>query len=112
MPEIPYGGVRGNDATDEHLWKRRLTIWDADDVWEGPAKYFNQDARTDWEPGSDLVERPERIVMIGPDRGGRLLTFILEPPDHHSESHVVTGWIATQGERSRYHQPGGRMRRR
>ena len=112
MPEIPYSGVRGNDATDERLWRHRLTIWDADDVWAGPAKYLDQDARVAWEPQGHLDERPERIVMVGPDKGGRLLTFILELPDSQGESHVVTGWTATKGERSRYYQPGGRMRRR
>ena len=111
MPEIPYGGVRGNDATDDHLWKHGLTIWDADDVWEGPAKYFDQDARVAEALASGPHARPERVVMIGPDKGGRMLTFIPELPDSAGESHVVTGWIATRGERSRYHQPGGRMRR-
>ena len=33
MPEIPYGGVKGNDATDEHLWKHGLTMREADRVW-------------------------------------------------------------------------------
>lgn len=112
MPEIPYGGVQGNDATDEHLWRHGLTIWDADDVWEGPAKYFDQDAKLAEELGLGPQGRPERIVMIGPDKSGRMLTIILEPPDFLNESHVVTGWVATRGERSRYHQPGGRMRRR
>lgn len=111
MPEIPYGGLKGNGATDEHLWKHGLTVWDADDVWEGPAKYFDQDGTIYEDPGSGLRERPIRTVMIGPDKSGRLLTIILELPDLLGESHVVTGWISTRGERSRYHQPGGRMRR-
>lgn len=50
--------------------------------------------------------------MIGPDAGGRLLTIILDIPDQYRESHVVTAWMSTPGEQSRYHQPGGRMRRR
>ncbi len=37
MPEIPYGGITGNDATDEHLWKHGLIFRDAVSVWEGPA---------------------------------------------------------------------------
>lgn len=112
MPEIPYGGVKGNEETDEHLWRHGLTIWDADDVWEGPAKYFDQDAKAFEELGPGTPGRPERIVMIGPDKRRRLLTIILEPPDEHEESHVVTGWISSPGQQSRYHQPGGRMGRR
>ena len=49
--------------------------------------------------------------MIGPDRTGRLLTFILELPDDWGQSHVVTGWPSDNEERARYHQPGGRLRR-
>ena len=112
MPEIPSSGLRGNDATDEHLWKHGLLMRDADRVWMGPAKYFDQGAELEMDEGGRLHERPDRLVMIGPESGGRLLTFILELPDQQGESHVVTGWVATRAQRSRYHQPGGRMRLR
>ena len=112
MPEIPYGGVKGNDATDEHLWKHGLVMWDADDVWEGPAKYFDQNAKVFEDEIVGFSERPRRVLMVGPGKGGRFMTFILELPDSNEESHVVTGWMSTLDERSRYHQPGGRMRQR
>ena len=111
MPEIPYGGIRGNDASDEHLWKHGVFYGDADDVWEGPAKYFDQDAEYVTDDEGRLRLRPDRVVMIGPDAGGRFLTIILESPDLLAVSHVVTGWSSTQAERTRYDQPGGRMRR-
>lgn len=47
--------------------------------------------------------------MIGPDNTGRLLTIILEMPDADDRAHIVTGWTASRGERSRYHKPGGRL---
>lgn len=112
MPEIPYGGLVGNDATDDHLWKHGLMMRDADRVWEGPAKYFDQGTDLKMGEGAQLHERPDRVVMIGPDAGGRLLTVILELPNELGVSHVVTGWISTLAQQSRYHQPGGRMRRR
>lgn len=111
MPQIPDGGLRGNGSTDDHLWKHGLDYRDAVVVWVGPAKYFEQQEAEESGDAGRLRVRPERTIMIGPDASGRLLTFILELPDHHEESHVVTGWPSTIGEQSRYHQPGGRMRR-
>lgn len=112
MPRIPRAGLLDNEATTEELWVHGLTIDDADDVWEGPAKYFSQPARSDLNPDGASSKQPARVKMVGPDRTGRLLTFILELPDRNGRSHVVTGWIADQDERTRYHRPGGRTRRR
>lgn len=111
MPEIPYGGVKGNDATDDHLWKHGLVFVDAVAVWHGPAKYFSQEEAVEHADFGQVRLRPTRTMMIGPDRSGRMLTFILDFPDDSGEAHVVTGWLSTRGERSRYHRPGGRMRR-
>lgn len=112
MPETPRGGLTGNDASAQHLWQHGLSMLDADDVWFGPAKYFDQGAELEIDEGGQLHERPDRLVMIGPDASGRLLTVILELPNERGESHVVTGWVSTSAQQSRYHQPGGRMRRR
>ena len=112
MPEIPYGGVTGNDATDDELWAHGLLFEDANDVWDGPAKYFNQVARDRLDESDQLRRQPARVVMIGPDQTGRLLTFILEEPADDAVSHIVTGWPSDREERARYRQPGGRMRRR
>ena len=112
MPDIPYSGIDGNEVTDDELWVHRLGLEDADDVWEGPAKYFPQPAQ--WQELDDgtLRLQPARTLMIGPDAGGRLLTFILELPDERDVSHVVTGWVSDDDERARYYQPGGRTRQR
>ena len=111
MPEIPHAGLTGNDATDDHLWKHGLIFGDAVAVWRGRAKYFEQDESIELDHARRPRVRPERTVMIGPDAGGRLLTIILALPDREQKSHVVTGWSSTPGEQSRYHHPGGRMRR-
>lgn len=112
MPELPYGGVEGNRSTDDELWRHGLLFDDADDVWLGPAKYFTQPARQRADVPRSSSTQPERMKMIGPSRGGRLLTFILDMPDAFGFSHVVTGWTADAEEQAQYHQPGGRMRRR
>ena len=112
MPEIPYGGVTGNHASDDELWAHGLSLDDADDVWEGPAKYFAQPARQREDELGNVRFQPERMKMIGPDRTGLVLTFVLELSDQDRMSHVVTGWISDDEERTRYHRPGGRMRRR
>jgi len=112
MPDIPYGGVTGNHVTGEHLWSHGLTMEDADDVWDGPAKYFSQPVRIRFDESGNEDVQPERVKMVGPDHRGRLLTFILETPDDERQSRVVTGWVSTPGEQTRYHQPGGRMRTR
>ena len=108
--DIPYGGLEWNDATDDELWAHRLDVADALDVWDGPAKYFRQRART--RAGRGVRRAPRRILMIGPDRGGRLLSFILELPGRDDVSHVVTGWESDEDERTRYARPGGRLRTR
>ena len=76
------------------MWKHGLSMLDADDVWLGPAKYFPQPADASPRFRREADKRPERVVMIGPDWSGRLLTFILELPDERGVSHVVTGWVS------------------
>lgn len=112
MPEIPSAGVIGNDVTDEELWAHGLVFGDARAVWLGPAKYFPQAARSGLDERGNPRRQPERMKMIGPDHTGRLLTFVLELPGDNRRSHIVTGWIADAEERTRYHRPGGRLRRR
>ena len=111
MVEIPYGGLSGNSASADHLWDHGISMLDAEDVWFGPAKYFPQDA-SEQETNGWIDQRPDRVMMVGPSASGRLLTIILELPDVNGFSHVVTGWVSTRDQQSRYHQPGGRMRRR
>ena len=109
---IPERGLSGNDATDDELWEHGLVFADVDDVWLGSAKYFPQPERLVPDERGTLRPQPERLMMIGPDGSGRLLTVILELPNSRGYSHVVTGWVSSDSEQSRYDQPGGRARRR
>ena len=108
--DIPERGIAGNDATEEELWNHRLEFADARDVWRGSAKYFRQPARDRINASGQVSRQPSRLLMIGRDRGGRLLTFVIEPPNSNGRSHVVTGWESDDEERTRYDRPGGRLR--
>ncbi len=112
MVEIPDRGVTFNDRGQEHLWQHGLEFHDAEEVWIGPAKYFEQGEREETDEDGRPWTQPARVVMIGPDFGGRLLTIILTQPDEDKRSRVVTGWAANRGEQTRYNRPGGRMRHR
>ena len=110
MVEIPSQGVIEDDGADDHLWRHGLDSAHAVEVWYGPAKYFSQDEQVRLDEFGRPWRQPARTVMIGPDFGGRLLTFILAAPNERGISRVITGWIADGEDRSRYNQPGGRMR--
>ena len=110
MP-IRIGALDYNVATEDELAAHGLDLDDALDVYEGPAKYFPQDAKDRLDDDARLVQQPVRLLMIGPDASGRLLTFVLELPDADRICHVVTGYPSAQQDRTRCHQPGGRMRR-
>ena len=112
MVEIPVHGVFGGSRVDEHLWRHGLDSAAAEEVWLGPAKYFTQREQEEVDEFGRPWSQPARIVMIGPDFTGRLLTFILSQPDDRRRSRVITGWLANRDEQTRYNRPGGRMRRR
>ena len=111
MPEIPIGGLLESEGVRDHLWRHGLTYFDAEAVWQGPAKFFPQPARFRTNEDGTRHRQPERVKMVGPDDAGRMLTFILSLPDEFGQSVVITGWNATDGERTRYHRPGGKTRR-
>ena len=110
MP-IRIRGLEHNEVTEDELAAHGLDLDDALDVYDGPAKYFPQDGEDRVDDVGRIVRQPERILMIGPDAGGRLLTFVLELPDSNRVCHVVTGYPSAAKDLARYHQPGGRMRR-
>ena len=96
-----------NDATIDELAGHGLRVQDADDVLAGRPKLFaDKDARSRRRRGLE-----PRLMMIGPDAGGALLTIILDAPDADRIAHIVTGWPSARGEQTRYHQPGGRRNR-
>ena len=103
-------GLAADDRIDDHLWRHGLVVSDAREVWTGPAKYFEQEERERTDEFGQPWIQPARVVMIGPDFSGRLLTFILGQPGDDGRSRVITGWSATRDDRTRYNRPGGRMR--
>ena len=109
---VPPVGLKSNEATEYELAAHGLVFEDAVEVWHGAAKYLPQAARDLLDEFGNPRRQPERMKMVGPDRGGRLLTFILELPGIDGQSHVVTGWVSDPDEQTRYHHPGGRTRRR
>ena len=99
-----------NDVSVEELARHGLTTDNAENVLsDGLAKQFRQPARPRRHSAQHWRMQPERIQLIGPDRSNRILTIILELPDDAGNAHIVTGWIASAGERTRYHKPGGRF---
>jgi len=42
--------------------------------------------------------------MIGPDRRGDLITFVIEYPDLQGVSRIVSGWDASDHEAAQYDQ--------
>jgi hypothetical protein len=111
MPEMPVGGLLEVEGIHDHLWQHGLMFFDAEEVWQGPAKFFPQPARIRINEGGSRRRQPERVKMVGPDDAGRMLTFILSLPNEFGQSLVITGWDSTVGERTRYHRPGGKTRR-
>ncbi len=112
MFEIPRYGLTGNDATDEELAGHGLAFVDALEVYDGPAKFFPQDAKSGLDEDGIWYNQPRRQRMIGPNELGQLLVIILDLPTQNGTSHVVTGYPADKGQEARYRQPGGRTRRR
>lgn len=96
-----------NDATENKLAGRGLTIEDAFGVLDDAPRYFRQRAGAQPGPSGAIVERPARLRMVGRTASGRLLTFIIEYPDEAGCSHVVTGWPADSDEQARYRQARG-----
>ena len=98
------------DASDyvfHKLLRKGLSFDRAVEVLNGKPKFATQaEANVPDEFGNDRIQ-PERLIMIGPDRGGRMLTFVLELPDADRVSQVVTGWESDDAEQSSYDQGGG-----
>ena len=94
---MPVPELTWNEQTVEELHRHRLNVDHAFAVRDWRPRFFRQ-------PASRRRNRPERLLMIGPDRGNRLLTFVLESPTPRNECHIVTGWPADKEERARYLQ--------
>ena len=81
-----------------------LNGWDAQDAFDLSPRFFRRPGKEEADESGRWRVRPDRIKMIGPDAGGRLLTFVLEYPGQDGLSRVVTGWLADKKERAKYRQ--------
>lgn len=92
MPPFIAELVITEDALDK-LWGHGLRDWQALQMLEESPKF--------------TLQANGRIRAVGPDRGGGLITLILEYPDAAGRSELVTGWPSDNDEQTRYHRPGG-----
>ncbi len=87
-----------------------LTLDDAFDVEEFAPVTIPQKARWIARRDGTSYRQPERLKMIGPNRGGRMVTLIIEYPDQDNYSTIVTGYWSSNGEQAEYHQRKGGVR--
>lgn len=80
---------------EDELWKHGLMVADVLDVLD----------RGEFRTFRDKVTG--RRLMIGPDRGGRLLTVVIESVDNPGTCRVITGWRSSAAERTLFSRPGG-----
>lgn len=93
-----------NETTHEKLEAHRLNVDLALEVARNRPELFRQKSLKVLRPDSSIYDQPDRLRMVGPDRSGRLLTFILELPDRTSHSHIVTGWYSSDRDTRMYRQ--------
>lgn len=87
-----------NRATMAELAAHELTVDDAYSVFQNQPEFYAQRPSPEIGRQGSYRHRPERLMMIGPTRSGRMLSFILELPDADRLCHVVTGWDSTLEE--------------
>ncbi len=80
---------------EDHLWRHKLYLEDVYDVVVGEAKF-----KIFPDGGHE-----GRHKIVGPDKGGRLLTFIVKFAG--DDAVVITGWPADSEERTLYSRRGG-----
>lgn len=93
-----------DDVTEDKLWVHGLTIDHALEVARGSPIIKRQAAQLEEGQNGEIRMRPIRLLLIGPDRSNRVLTFVLEYPQHGHDSRIVTGWTSGSKERAWYHQ--------
>ena len=99
--------LEASDYVFEKLLRKGLSLQNAAEVLNGSPKFLMQAETIAVDASGHDRSQPARLIMIGPDRGGRLLTFVLDLPDDERVSQVVTGWEADEADRSSYAQGGG-----
>ena len=99
IEDVTWGG-----AAEDEMARHGVSGWNAQDVFHGDPRFFRQQGKEETDASGRWRIRPDRIKMVGPDAGGRLLTFGLEYPDSEGLSQIVTGWLADKKERVIYRQ--------
>jgi uncharacterized DUF497 family protein len=88
--------LRPGEEAEDHLWSHGLYLEDVYSVLDENRYKVFPDANSS-----------ERAKIIGPDRGGRLLTVVVQRPDQDGIAFIITGWPADRGEATLYSRPGG-----
>ena len=96
--------ITWSSLAHDKLAGRGMTVDDAIDVFRGTPVFRRQKADYEELEDGSVRWRQERLVMIGPDRGGRMLVFVLTVPNDYLESRIATGWPATDGQVALYNQ--------
>lgn len=101
--------LSSNEMTDDERHGHGLSLDHAYQVFEERPLFLRQKAKDEVAADGSIRRRPERVQMIGPDRTGRLLTIIINPPVD-GVAHVITGWPADKEQRDSYRKAnrGGR----
>ena len=99
--------LEASDYVFEKLLRKGLSLQSAVEVLNGSPKFLMQAEMISVDALGRDRSQPARLIMVGPDRGGRLLTFVLDLPDDERVSQVVTGWEADEADGSSYAQGGG-----
>ena len=81
--------LSANETTEEELHRHGLTLEHAYQAFEEHPAFLPQKPTDEVLPDGLPRRRPEPIQVIGPDRPGRLLTIIIEPPVDRA-SHVTS----------------------
>lgn len=76
-----------DEDNEEKLARRQISPFDAYDVLHGKPKFFRNKRR-----------RSGIYKMIGPDRGGRMLSIVIRPTGVAGVWQPVTGWLSTRAE--------------
>lgn len=101
MRRIP-ARLTWNAATERELAAHELGVSDAFAVLGLDPRFYGQQPRPEISARGFYQMRPARLRMVGPTPSNRMLTFILEIPDVHGSSHIVTGWESSLTEIERY----------
>ncbi len=110
MPRPRVPRLRESPDTVDKLWEHGVTLDDAFDVEEIAPEVFRQKARLILRSDGTLHQQPARLRMIGPNRGERMITLIIEYPDMENLSTIVTGYWSSKSDQNDYRQRRGGRR--